>query len=97
MIVQTSVCSPSLPPSIPPSPSQLDCVEKVQEVEGECPKRCEGTILNVERLSSSKRNEEGAAQFMADYETYKDHYGLNNYYVDSLTGQTWREKAILFH
>ena len=68
IIVQSSVCSPS----------QLDCVESVQEVEGECPERCEGNILNVERLSTSRRDEEGLTQFKADYETYKDPYSLNN-------------------
>ena len=54
------------------SPSQLDCVEGVRLGRDECLENCQGTLVNVERLSSSVRDDEGYNQFRADYEQYQD-------------------------
>ena len=40
--------------------------------------------MDVERLSDGVRNEEGLAQFMADYEIYKNSHSSNLSYPDAM-------------
>ena len=53
----------------------------------ECLEQCRGTILNAEKLPGSVRDEEGFAQFVADYETYKDPDNVSDSYPDSMKGK----------
>ena len=59
------------------SPEDLDCVESLSAVDTEdCLERCEGTIMDVTRLSSV-REETVMDSFIREYELYK-HQQYNN-------------------
>ena len=51
------------------SPKDLDCVNKIKVRNEECLERCEGTIMDVERVDS-ELDTEGLAQLMKDYDQY---------------------------
>ena len=38
---------------------ELQCVEGIQDWQADCVERCEGSIMDVERLSDSVKNEAG--------------------------------------
>ena len=51
------------------SPKDLDCVNKIKVRNEECLERCEGTIMDVERVDT-ELDTEGLAQLMKDYDQY---------------------------
>ena len=68
------------------SPSQLDCVEKVTVGKEECLEKCQGTIMHLEKLPNSVRDEDGLATFIREYEEYKDPHNANWDYPDAMKG-----------
>ena len=58
------------------APPDLDCVETIRVAEEECPELCEGTITEVEKLTTD-RSEEGWDQILAEYEKYKFPHSAN--------------------
>ena len=63
ILIQTKICSPT----------ELDCVKslKVKVSKDECYEHCEGSILNVEKLSGVK-NLGDLALLIYRYENYKN-------------------------
>ena len=72
--------------SDPCTPSQLDCVESVTVGREECLERCQGIILEAETLPTSLRDDDGLAQFLADYENYKNPNFSKFDYPDAISG-----------
>ena len=70
------------------SPSELDCVEGEDGGE-ECLQLCEGTIVDVERITSSVKNEKSIARLIEDYENYKDPDSSNISYPDAMKGEIY--------
>ena len=74
-IIQTRTCS-----SI-----ELDCVNE-QNIDGDdCLEHCEGTIVDVVKLSSSL-NKEALAEIISDYERFKYPYSANLTYPEEMKG-----------
>ena len=82
-----SVCRLSPPRHQVPlcSASDLHCVERQTAGKDSCLERCQGTLLEVERLETSK-DEEGLAQIMADYEEFKNPDNLQLVYPNAMRG-----------
>ena len=74
IIHQTELCSPS----------ELDCVDGIEDSQAGCVERCEGTIMDLEKLSDSVKNEAGLAPLIAAYESYKYLESSNLTYPDAM-------------
>ena len=67
---------------------ELQCVEGIQDWQADCVERCEGTIMDVERLSDSVKNEAGLEPLIAAYEGYKYPESSNLTYPDTMKSQS---------
>ena len=54
----------------------------------ECLEKCQGTIMHLEKLPNSVRDEQGLATFIREYEKYKDPNNINQEYPDTMKGHT---------
>ena len=52
----------------------------------ECLEKCQGTIMHLEKLPNSVRDEDGLATFIREYEEYKDPHNANWDYPDAMKG-----------
>ena len=77
-IYQTELCSPS----------ELDCVDGIEDSQAGCVERCEGTIMDLEKLSDSVKNEAGLEPLIAAYESYKYPESSNLTYPDTMKSQS---------
>ena len=59
-------------------------MDKVQDWQADCVERCEGSIMDVERLSDSVKNEAGLGPLIAAYESYKYPESSNLTYPDAM-------------
>ena len=75
VIIQTKVCDSA----------QLDCVAKLEVEPGECIERCEGSIVEVQRLNTV-RNTDGLADFLSSFEKYKNPDHSNLTYPNTMKG-----------
>ena len=75
-------------------PPGLDCVEAVVVPEEECPELCEGTITELETLSSP-RPEEGWDPVLAEYEKYKYQHSDNITLPWGMKGQCCNSRTVL--
>ena len=76
-IHQTELCSPS----------ELDCVDGIEDSQAGCVERCEGTIMDLEKPDSVK-NEAGLEPLIAAYESYKYPESSNLTYPDTMKSQS---------
>ena len=67
------------------TPRQLECVGAVGAAR-DCLENCQGIIMDVETLSSS-RDEAGMAQFFADYERFKSPDSSNITFPNVMKGK----------
>ena len=67
------------------SSTELDCINNVVVPEGECLEQCDGSIVEVQRLSTVK-NEDGLATFLSHYEKYKNPEKTNLTFPNRMKG-----------
>ena len=78
IILQTELCSPS----------ELDCLDGIEDSQADCVERCEGTIMDLEKHSYSVKNEAGLEPLIAAYESYKYPESSNLTYPDTMKSQS---------
>ena len=72
---QTRICSPA----------ELDCVREIKVGGDECLELCQGTVLDVDRISSTL-NKEALAEMIAQYERFKYPQYDNIMFPPAMTG-----------